>query len=182
MKKQFKQGFTLIEMLVVVLIIGILAGIALPQYQMAVTKAKVASILPLMRRWSDALMEYKLRHGSYLTDNHTYPDGAILGVNWPSDWNVTNSNQTCGDTTDCQNEYWDCRAGTSFGQGEVFCIHFTSDGAFLIVLHQPDYDYGEQIRGLTCQAGGAEAEKVCKQLGGIETNMYDLERVYKLKF
>ena len=81
-KQRCKKGFTLIEMLVVVLIIGILAGIALPKYQMAVTKAKVASILPLMRRWHDAIMEYKLQH-----DDYAFEDASALGVNWPTDWN-----------------------------------------------------------------------------------------------
>ena len=80
-----KNGFTLLELLVVVLIIGILASIALPQYEKAVNKARVASILPVMRRWKDALADYKLQHGSYCKkgtddDCDEWPDGSDLDV------------------------------------------------------------------------------------------------------
>ena len=111
-----KKGFTLLELLVVVLIIGILASIALPQYQMAVTKAKVASILPLMRRFKDALAEYKLQHGSYLTEDGDNPDADTLGVNWPTDWECEDDLKV-----HCYNDYWECIANGLMANGIVTC-------------------------------------------------------------
>jgi prepilin-type N-terminal cleavage/methylation domain-containing protein len=57
------RGFTLIEMLVVVLIIGILAAVALAQYKKAVDRSRITEVVGLAKTFSDMNQIYFLIHG-----------------------------------------------------------------------------------------------------------------------
>ncbi len=57
MKKQLQKGFTLIELMIVVAIIGILASIALPAYQDYTIRAKISESLTLSAEAKTAVAE-----------------------------------------------------------------------------------------------------------------------------
>ncbi|QQS55633.1 MAG: pilin [Candidatus Competibacteraceae bacterium] len=67
--KKYQQGFTLIELMIVVAIIGILAAIALPAYQDYTIRAQVTDGLSLAGGSKAAVSEFKQTKGTYPTDN-----------------------------------------------------------------------------------------------------------------
>ena len=66
-----QQGFTLIELMIVVAIIGILAAVAIPAYQDYTVRAQVTEGLSLASGAKTAVSEYWASNGSLPTDNAT---------------------------------------------------------------------------------------------------------------
>ena len=79
-----QQGFTLIELMIVIAIVGILAAIALPAYQDYTVRAKVSEGLA-------AMAEAKTTIAEYYSANNSFPSLDAAGINTNPDTDIVAS-------------------------------------------------------------------------------------------
>ncbi|MGT2421880.1 pilin [Neisseria meningitidis] len=66
-----QKGFTLIELMIVIAIVGILAAVALPAYQDYTARAQVSEAILLAEGQKSAVTEYYLNHGIWPANNNS---------------------------------------------------------------------------------------------------------------
>lgn len=76
-KRKITQGFTLIELMIVVAVIGILATVALPSYQDYVRRSQLPEAFTF-------LSDYRVKLEQYYQDNRAYSTNGTCGNGVPS--------------------------------------------------------------------------------------------------
>ncbi len=90
-----KKGFTLLELMVVVLIIAILAAIALPQYRIAVEKTRISTNITMMKALHDAIIQYYGTKGEFPTSFSKLSVTVPKGLYTVSGKTLTKSDNSC---------------------------------------------------------------------------------------
>jgi type IV pilus assembly protein PilE len=102
------RGFTLIEVMIVVVIVGILAAIALPNYSDYVTRSKISEAV-------SGLSDMRVRMEQYFQDNRTYVGACVAGTVAPLPATTANFGFTCPTLTATAYTVWATGVGSMSG-------------------------------------------------------------------
>ncbi|MFZ5560660.1 MAG: pilin [Pseudomonadota bacterium] len=125
-----QKGFTLIELMIVVAIIGILAAVAIPAYQDYTIRTKVSEGLSLASGVKATVAETRLSVGSWRTDNTGYglalatsiegnnvasisAASNVITITYSNDAAIQGKNLLMTGTVTAGGVLWDCKTGGS---------------------------------------------------------------------
>ncbi len=141
------RAFTLIELLVVVLIIGILAAIAVPQYQLAVEKSRAAQVVSAISSIAQAQEVYYMATGHY-TDQMADLD---ISVTAPKGWQYSLYNTT---------DYHKVEFGNTNLNYDVYLVHYYNNCGTTCIHPGQTYCWARSSSSI--------AKKICQSVGQTE--------------
>jgi type IV pilus assembly protein PilA len=116
-KMRESKGFTLVELMIVVAIIGILAAVAVPFYQRYVQKSRLTSLV-----WP-AMHSVETNIGAFYAVRNSFPGSATMLSAFTRDADLTYINQTTGITLDAANGYWEFTINSLGGTSPLAKLH-----------------------------------------------------------
>jgi prepilin-type N-terminal cleavage/methylation domain-containing protein len=131
MLRMNRQGFTLIELMVVIVIIGVLASLAIPRFTEASAKAKIAEAPRVLASYESALLARYAETGS----GPTVPDDLIISVPTSKWFAYTVSVQKAADVSkNAAAEDNGCQGKATSGMGDF------KSGSLLITKYDAETD------------------------------------------
>lgn len=118
-----RRGFTLVELAVVIVIIGVLAAFGVPRFLKSVERSKAAEAFSYLSAVRSSQERYQAQNGTYASDLTT------LDINFPAPKYFTVGTPAAGTTSSLQDS-WTLtltRTGASAGYG-AYTVIFTEQG------------------------------------------------------
>ena len=165
-----RRGFTLLELLVVVLIIGVLTAVALPQYTKAVEKTRIMSGFPVGKAIVQAMDEYYLANGKFSGN------WAAMAIQLPA--GVTDANgQALTSLPTSMEKLLYYGVGTAAkrsyrlqSNGRLQYKYYANpDANIYFYSNYATSDKYKPLRGkVTCTYGNDKEEQQCQRLGAVK--------------